>query len=591
MNRKILPISLKADGSFPHLSTLMGEIPTNTILCKTLTGLGATYCECKAKRNSIIIEPNLPVILGKCSSEVHKDDCLFGVYKGVVKKDIVKYVKTQLEEGKYIKILTTPESFDRVESAIKDCHLDVRSDFFLLFDECHKVIQDNDYRSTVTLPFDTFFACENKALVSATPMDFSDERYEEENFTMCIIEPDFDYTKVVNIVQTNSVAIAVPLDSNAMFLFCNSITLIETVINSLNIKEESKIFCSKNSCDTLSADGFTNYADNWDGTYSKYNFFTSRFYNAFDIELEFRPKVILLSDARTFDSTLLDPSTDVRQIVGRFRNGVESVTHIYQTNENYISFTHEEICKYVDTQLEIYNYIHTLWSNATSNATAHAYRSAYQALPPHKWHRWKDDNFILDRFLVDNYIADQYLHSVYSSSDRLISEYKNTKGLVMGNYEEFYCEQPVVVKKSKIVDTRKKIVSTLLTLEDSENDRKVKEDLRRKDEFIVNAFDVLGAEEIKRLRFNRKSIKEAMLVKHSKEQLSGNEVILTVKNSFQLNTWYSCSFIKTELQRIYKLFNIISPKAITAKSITDFFEVKESKRKNERGYVIVRSLV
>lgn len=34
------------------------NIPTNVILDKTLTGVGATYCEIHAKRNSIIIEPN-----------------------------------------------------------------------------------------------------------------------------------------------------------------------------------------------------------------------------------------------------------------------------------------------------------------------------------------------------------------------------------------------------------------------------------------------------------------------------------------------------------------------------------------------------
>ena len=41
------------------------NIPSNVILNKTLTGIGATYMEIIAKRNSIIIEPNVPVISGK----------------------------------------------------------------------------------------------------------------------------------------------------------------------------------------------------------------------------------------------------------------------------------------------------------------------------------------------------------------------------------------------------------------------------------------------------------------------------------------------------------------------------------------------
>lgn len=44
-----------------HLSDVC-TIESNTILCKTLTGLGATYSEIKAKRDSIIIEPNQPAI-------------------------------------------------------------------------------------------------------------------------------------------------------------------------------------------------------------------------------------------------------------------------------------------------------------------------------------------------------------------------------------------------------------------------------------------------------------------------------------------------------------------------------------------------
>ena len=72
-----------------YLTEVLPEIPTNTILYKKLTGLGATYGEITAKRNSIIIEPNVPVIIGKCNDPKHKDDNLFGVYEGVYTDDIV----------------------------------------------------------------------------------------------------------------------------------------------------------------------------------------------------------------------------------------------------------------------------------------------------------------------------------------------------------------------------------------------------------------------------------------------------------------------------------------------------------------------
>ena len=60
-----------------HLSDIMQDgIPSNTIIDKTLCGIGATTLEIEAKRHSIIIEPNVPVIKGK--EKKHPD--ILGVY-------------------------------------------------------------------------------------------------------------------------------------------------------------------------------------------------------------------------------------------------------------------------------------------------------------------------------------------------------------------------------------------------------------------------------------------------------------------------------------------------------------------------------
>ena len=64
MNTQIIQINKNENGKIQYLTEVLPMIPTNTILYKTLTGLGATYGELKADRNSIIIEPNAPVIVG-----------------------------------------------------------------------------------------------------------------------------------------------------------------------------------------------------------------------------------------------------------------------------------------------------------------------------------------------------------------------------------------------------------------------------------------------------------------------------------------------------------------------------------------------
>ena len=95
-------IIIKKQGNrIPYLTELLpnGEIPTNTILHKKLTGLGATFSELKARRNSIIIEPNRPVIIGKCEDPEHRNDNLFGVCHGVYTDDIIDYIEGQVSEN------------------------------------------------------------------------------------------------------------------------------------------------------------------------------------------------------------------------------------------------------------------------------------------------------------------------------------------------------------------------------------------------------------------------------------------------------------------------------------------------------------
>ena len=47
------------------LSDVYPQIEPNIILNKTLSGIGATYSEIMAARNSIIVVPNLPIIAKK----------------------------------------------------------------------------------------------------------------------------------------------------------------------------------------------------------------------------------------------------------------------------------------------------------------------------------------------------------------------------------------------------------------------------------------------------------------------------------------------------------------------------------------------
>ena len=203
MKTQTIQIGKDKSGKIQYLTEVLPMIPANTILYKTLTGLGATYGELKADRNSIIIEPNVPVIVGKCNDPKNRGDNLFGVYEGIYTDDLVKYLEAST--NKRIKILTTPESFAKVKDAFELMDMDVYGTCFLLFDECHKIVKDVDYRSDIILPFDDFFLFNEKALVSATPILFSDPRFESQNFQTIKIEPTFEYKLPIKLIHTNNV--------------------------------------------------------------------------------------------------------------------------------------------------------------------------------------------------------------------------------------------------------------------------------------------------------------------------------------------------------------------------------------------------
>ena len=86
-----------------YLSDVMKEIPSNCILSKRIPGCGATTLELDTNRSSIIVVPNVPVIVSK----QNKYPNMLGVYEKVTVGEICNYIN----KNRIRKIMTTPESF------------------------------------------------------------------------------------------------------------------------------------------------------------------------------------------------------------------------------------------------------------------------------------------------------------------------------------------------------------------------------------------------------------------------------------------------------------------------------------------------
>ena len=596
MKHITININKKVGGKTRYLTEVLPTITTNTILYKKLTGLGATYGEIKANRNSVIIEPNKPVIIGKCNDPKHSDDNLFGVHDNIYVDNIVRYMTRSQKQGKRIKILTTPESFFKVRDAFEEMDMDIRFDCFLLFDECHKVIKDSGFREYVSLPMDLFFECEHKALVSATPLEFTDPRFE--NFTMIEVIPTFDYVQNLHIITTNNVLATIKKvleQQDKCFIFCNYTDMIFELMRQLDILDKSAVFCSENSVDKLTGLKFNNVSAVWDKSKTQqFSWLTSRFYNAVDIELDFKPNVILLTDCYAADYTIFDPYTDAVQCVGRFRNGVSNICLVTNTNPRFNIRSKDELKGTISCLRDNYEQVKSFYTYATTNSAKDAYKTLLECSP------YKD---MLDKYgrtsfyKIDNHINFQFVKGFYNNSGYLVEQFALSGMFYITADEESYAigdEQLLIINTSALIKEKRKAIVQQLELIypcQTEMDYQMLRRLERADKFIVDAYMKIGKSKIERLRYSTKKIKEAMILVDYTEKTRGDEVQKLIANSFNEGQWYSASYIKSEIQRIFGLVGLKPKKTVTSNTITDFFEAEKREHKKQRGYYLIRSRI
>lgn len=589
----------KVNGKVQYLTSILPsvnenklpEIPSNTILCKTLTGTGATYSEIKALRNSIIIEPNVPPITGKCSQAKHKSDNMFGVHEGVSVEKIARYILKSVRSKKHIKILTTPESYIKVKHAFESVDMDIYFACFLLFDECHKLVKDVDFRPDIALPIDDFFMFREKAFVSATPIIPKDKRFEEQEFKIIKVCPTFDYKNLINLIPTNNVLETVKRilptvkstqnTERSICFFINSTDIIYQCITKLGIEDDSMVFCADKSVDKLKGYGFKHASSKWNPSLMKrYNFFTSRFNAAFDAELEEKPDIIFISEVYFAEYSMVDPNIDAVQAIGRFRNGISSVTHIFNTNNNLPVRNEEGIREYISGSRAAYMTLKNIYDVANSIESRRAYLDALNILP-YKKLLGRDGKE--DAFSIENYVDEALLKSAYNNVEAVVNKYEDSQFIpqLSSNPNEFYYlfgeyeRLKLTNKVSSIKDKRKEIVKQLTNLEGellSDMLMEYKKDLKAADPFIFDAFETVGKEVIEQNNYSYKKINEAMILKRYREQVNGTTFLSLVYNSFQVGKKYPNEFIKAELTRLYEQVDISPMKHITAQSIKRFFK-------------------
>ena len=575
-------------------------IPSKCVLNKVLPGLGATHMELTSKRHSIIIEPNVPVILGK--KEQHGDDVL-AVYEDCTPKQVKDYLLNEKIEWK--KIISTPEGYiKKVVPAIKTSKVDVYNDYFLLFDEVEKITQDCGYRPNIAKPInDLFDKFKNKAFVSATPLSFSDPRFDKQGFEVIEIDPQWNYRKDLTLITTNDFDNALVdyfdkhKSSNCICIFLNSTNSINEIIHSLGINDESKVFCSERSYKKLQRIDFKNVYYNLDFPLAKYNFFTSRFFSAVDISLTDAetPDILLLTNDVQF--TQIDPSTEAIQIYGRFRNGFKSLTHIAKSlPDNTIIKSDADLLEGLEKSKEIYEYLkddlEKIYPYDLFNIQTDAINEDLKNL---RYRRFLDENENKNHFAVDNLLDDFRVLRYYQTPETIKRAYRDTAHFNIA-YENIINEsirELFHIRKYRGKEKRKKIVEELeslnadylnSTLSETKKNEYV-DILRREDNEIVDIYNALGKNEIEQQNYNITRLKDKFAKYQSEQRRLSKEVAQAIFDKFEAREGDPIlkTTIKTEIERIYRKLGITYK--VSQTTIEDYY-TKPAKSGSKRTYTL-----
>ena len=578
-------------------------IPTNTILNKTLTGLGATHSEIHSKRNSIIIEPNVPVILGKLNDKEN----LEAVYERCTPHTINKYLKMDIP---YKKIMTTPESFKKIRKAAMELNINIYKEYFCLFDECEKLTQDIDYRRKISQPIYDFFQFEQKALVSATPLEMSHPEFERQGFQLIKIEPDYDYKKDLELIVTNSyykrlrIVLDNLKDSKHICIFFNVTDGIGDLIDNLKVTDY-KVFCSQKSVEKLKKRGIINAYEQIDYPLAKYNFFTCRFYSALDIlNGKHKPDILILTDLRTAQWTMIDPFTEAIQIQGRFRKKgkddvtYNSLTHITTIDPNIRVRSKGEIRNRIDQFIANYNLLKEQRDGTEDEFKQKAILEDMESL---KYQDLIDERGDINPFSIDNLYNEERVRAYYQSADALYQAYLATGffNVTYNNVTECVGDDDIErLNNTKVaIKQREQLVNLIVRMEEwfsmgkitFEEKQELLNLIRKQPEGddILSAYYKIGKDAIVSAEYKKqlieKKVKEYDKAQAQKLRFSP-KVLNEIKAEFPLGIYLPKEDIKQRFQLIYHE-NGVDYKA-TQVTIEDYYDCTPSNSKEKPSFML-----
>ena len=568
-----------------YLDKAFKTIPSNANIHKGRCGIGGTTIEIEADRPSIIPVPTNGIITDKCKA--HPE--LFPVQGGVTVKQIETYLASNVKNKK---IMTTPDSFENIITAAKNIRMldELCRDFFMLMDESHSAVTES-FRQKMLVPFKYFWKFTNKSLISATPFEFSDKRFQE--LTPYRIKFHERHLGKIVVRDTPNIAGCVDwyiknrhLFGGKLFFFYNSVTEAAEVIkrNKLTSKE-AHIYCADKADNfiKLSEDLAVFQQEPNTGQYAEVNFFTTKYFEGFDLK-EKDATIILVTDV-TKPHTKVGITNKGVQAIGRVRYPAKSLIHITNNrNKEGMKTLAEFKAEYeihTDNLISSYN----TYVNNCTKANIQPLESVVEPLKRFAEVDDKSKLATLNETLLDQVLNELVCNEQFNNSETIIQAWSDALYEVE---QEPFVEPILNRKRMSKANKLKVLVDMIETIQQNKdqyvmgNGTKELSLVQKNHPLAFEAYHVLGKEKLAELKYKENAISEALIEQHNES--AEPKLLLYLDTKVRLGERYPRTKLASILQYAYNLHQIKDPKTgkVSVATATQFgdagrFGLKECK--------------
>lgn len=583
------------------------DLPQNCIFNKVITGCGGTTVALFNDRDYIIAVPTTELIVNKTgwadagastiTSPEGKKQRVFGLF-GSFTHQLKKELKDYLSSEGTKKIMCTYDKVDALNKFINT------KDYQILIDEYQLLLKAYSYRyNAINGVLSNYRKYKSFCFMSATPISpefvpLALEGIEEvkavwketDTLFVALERTNKPYVKAANIINAYKKDGYVEINgkrSYEAYFFINSVTDIADILQYCELKkEEVRIVCADNDDNRQKLAGYS--ISNSRSENRQFNFITSKSFEGADYFSETGVCYVVSNSSNR--NTLLDISTDIYQIAGRIRTETNPfrnlLVHIFNTTGRRnidLDTSYEEIVERTNKQVEFDNKIIALVNSSPENSDR-LFNSEYVKTDDEGKYYLDDMIVKLDLFTI------RLEQSIYKDGISITKHYNNNGIITTApEYEKIGESIKSITKKSPKMNFKEAFVKYAELQKNPFAFTGAIKEIVDKQPLIVDAYNKLGEDKVRELRYTKKAVNAALL-NADKSSCTQFKVAKMLKDSIKVG-FYSSSRIKDMLSDAYKALGL--GKKATATDITQYFDCKPASKRIEgnkvRGYEIFRA--